>query len=329
VALAGRAAPAAETLSDADRVLLNDPVARGVLTILHERHRDRPTSLGAHPLLDLGIDSLEWVSLSLTIKERLGFTLGETDLANAATVRDLLQSAVARAAAVSVPTAAEAEHPARDWLAPLGPGLTLLGRVVFGLNWLVMRAFFRVHAEGLANIPRDGPWVLVANHGSDLDAPFIAAALGYRNLHRLYWSGDATRLFSRRWLSPLLRALRIFPVDDRAPSRALALAQTVLERGDRLAWFPEGWRSPDGTLQRFFPGIGELLGRVPVPVVPAYIAGSYEALPRHRRLPRPYPVRLLVGRPLTPDELGLANAKSPQEIADRLREAVDELQRQG
>jgi long-chain acyl-CoA synthetase len=297
---------------------LTNPVAGRLLTILGERHPDRPVSLDAHPLLDLGIDSLEWVALSLAIKERLGIVLGETDLADAATVRDLLKSAVARSATPATPATAEMEQPARDWLAPLGPGLALLGRLLFGLNWLVMRAFFRVRANGLANIPRDDPWVLVANHASDLDAVVIAAAIGYRNLERLYWSGDATRLFSRPWLFPLVRAARIFPVDERAPSRALALAETVLRRGDRLVWFPEGWRSPDGTLQRFFPGIGELLIRAPVTVVPAYITGSFEALPRYRRLPRPHRVTVTIGTPLAPGGLGLAAV----DIADSLRKAV-------
>jgi long-chain acyl-CoA synthetase len=324
-ALAGRAAPAAETLSDADRKLLVDPIAGQLLAMLGQREPDRPVSLGAHPLLDLGIDSLEWVSLSLTIKERLGIVLGETDLANAATVRDLLKCAVARSGEPVTLTVPETELMARDWLAPLGPGLTMLGRILFGLNWLVMRTFFRVRAEGLANLPTDGPWVLVANHASDLDALFIAAALGHRNLRRLYWSGDATRLFSRPWLFPLLRAIRIFPVDDRAPSGALALAQTALEHGDRLAWFPEGWRSPDGTLQRFFPGIGELLIRAPVPVVPAYIAGSFEAMPRHRRLPRLHRVTITIGTSLSPEELAVRKGPMAQEIADALRRAVARL----
>jgi long-chain acyl-CoA synthetase len=186
-----------------------------------------------------------------------------------------------------------------------------------------MRTFFRVRAEGLANLPKDGPWVLVANHASDLDALFIAAAIGYGNVRRLYWSGDATRLFSRPWLFPLIRAVHIFPVDDRAPSRTLTLAETVLRCGDRLVWFPEGWRSPDGTMQRFFPGIGELLGRVPAPVVPAFIAGSFDALPRHRRLPRPHRVTITIGRPLAPDGLG----RTAVEIADSLREAVAHLAR--
>ena len=325
-ALAGRATPSAK-LSDSDRDLLRNPVAERLLAILGERDPDRPISLDAHPLLDLGIDSLEWVSLSLAIKERLAVVLEETDLANAATVRDLLKNAIARSAAPAAPTPPQAAHPAQEWLAPLGPGLTILGRLLFGLNWLVMRAFFRVRADGLANIPADGPFVLVANHLSDLDALFIAAAVGYGNLRRLYWSGDATRLFARPWLFPLLRAAHIFPVDDRAPSRALALAETVLRRGDRLVWFPEGWRSPDGTLQRFFPGIGELLDRIPAPVVPAYIAGSYEALPRHRRLPRPWPVTIFVGRSLSPEELALAKGRPPQEIAERLRQAVAELEK--
>jgi long-chain acyl-CoA synthetase len=324
-ARAGKPAASPQAPGPADRELLGHPVARELLTLLGKRHPDRPVSLDAHPLIDLGIDSLEWVSLSLAIKERLGIVLDETDLANAATVRDLVKSAVARSASTEATTAPEAERLARDWLAPLGPGPSMLGRVIFGLNWLVMRAFFRVRAEGLGHIPADGPWVLVANHGSDLDALLLAAAIGYRNLQRLYWSGDATRLFARPWLFPLIRAVRIFPVDDRAPSRALALAESVLRRGDRLAWFPEGWRSPDGTLQRFFPGIGELLHRMPVAIVPAYIAGSYEALPRHRRLPRPHRVTIHIGRPVPPAELGNAGARSPQEIADRLRQAVAEL----
>src|SRR5262249_24033588 len=153
-----------------------------------------------------------------------------------------------------------------------------------------MHAVFAVRVKGREHIPAAGAYVLVANHGSDLDAFLLAAAIGYRNLRRLHWSGDATRLFVRPRLFPLLRAMHVFPVEDRAPSRALALAETVLRRGDALVWFPEGWRSPDSRLQRFFPGVGELVGRVAVPVVPVYIAGSFEALPRHRAVPRPHRV---------------------------------------
>ena len=59
----------------------------------------------------------------------------------------------------------------------------------------------------------------------------------------------------------LARALRVFPVDERAPATTLAYGEAVLRRGNALVWFPESWRSPDGELQAFLPGIGHLLAR--------------------------------------------------------------------
>jgi hypothetical protein len=41
----------------------------------------------------------------------------------------------------------------------------------------------------------------------------------------------------------------------------------------------------DGHLQHFLPGIGKLLLTVPVSVVPLYIEGTFEALPRGRHVP--------------------------------------------
>src|SRR6185312_717070 len=95
-----------------------------------------------------------------------------------------------------------------------------------------------------------------------------------------------------------------------------------------LMWFPEGWRSPDGRLLPFLPGIGEVLQRVEAKVVPLYIAGSFEAMPRGARLPRPRPVRIVIGQPMPPSALaesGGVGEGTAQQIADRLRHAVAAL----
>jgi long-chain acyl-CoA synthetase len=99
-----------------------------------------------------------------------------------------------------------------------------------------------------------------------------------------------------------------------------------------LVWFPESWRSPDGTLQRFLPGIGWLLAQIRVPCVPIHIAGSFAALPRGHRWPKPGKIRISVGQPLLPEKLDelLAGPSSPhQRVADALREAVAELSATG
>jgi long-chain acyl-CoA synthetase len=103
----------------------------------------------------------------------------------------------------------------------------------------------------------------------------------------------------------------------------------VLARGDILIWFPEGWVSPDGRLQRFRPGIGKLLTDVAAPVVPTYIGGTFEAMPRGRRWPRRHPIRVAFGAPVTVDALEAAGTGDSREerIANALRDQVAALAR--
>jgi long-chain acyl-CoA synthetase len=107
-------------------------------------------------------------------------------------------------------------------------------------------------------------------------------------------------------------------VEERAPGQAIAMARAVLARGDGLVWFPESWRSPDGQLQRFLPGIGLVLdGIADVTVVPAHITGAFEAMPRDARLPRRHPVRIAFGAPVQAATLAGA-AADPRQRAEEL-----------
>jgi 1-acyl-sn-glycerol-3-phosphate acyltransferase len=62
--------------------------------------------------------------------------------------------------------------------------------------------------------------------------------------------------------------------------------------------FPEGSRSRDGKMARFKPGLGMLVAETPAPVVPCFIAGTFDALPAHKKIPRPAPVRIAIGSAL-------------------------------
>ena len=323
--------PALRAPTPDDEALLAQPRARRLYDVLLARYPNRSISLEASPQLDLGIDSLEWISLSLAL-EQGGLSLSEKAFADAITVRDLLHAANRDAAATEDHAASkEQEIIERHWLAPTGGGLRTLGFVVYLVNWFLMRLLFRLRVEGSENLPTKGPYVLVANHGSDLDAPVIIAALSYRRARRLYWAGDAARLFRRRWLNPLWRALHVLPADDRLPSRTLAFGEAVIERGDDLAWFPEGWRTPDGRLQHFLPGIGQILVRTRVPAIPIYVSGTFEALPRNRVIPHLLPVRVVIGRPLAGYALrpsGPEEKAGHQHIADELHQAIAALESQ-
>lgn len=113
---------------------------------------------------------------------------------------------------------------------------------------------------------------------------------------------------------------RVLPIDpDRGAFGSLAVAAAALERGERLVWFPEGRRSPDGKLQPLRPGLGLLMSRFPRPIVPVHIEGSFAAWPVGRRLPRPHRVQVFFGEPLDPKTL---QAPDGAVSAERISAAV-------
>jgi long-chain acyl-CoA synthetase len=304
-------------LSDADRALLAQSPAREIWAWLAARYPDHELALDLSPQLDLGIDSLEWVTMTLEIAERFGVRLTEQDAADASTLRDLLARASAKEAA-SPKSPASLTPGQRAWLDPPEGGLRAAGVLLNAVNIALMRGIFRLRVAGLEHVPTRGPFVIACNHLSDLDPLVVAAALGRARLERIWWGGDVGRLFESGTGRALARIAHIFPVDERAPATAIALGEEVLRRGNALVWFPESWRSPDGTLQEFRPGIGHLLNRIPAPVVPARIAGTFEAMPRGQRVPRPTPVSIVFG--------AATNASgSPTQIAAALHDAVAAL----
>ena len=320
----GRAERAAAPLTDADRALLADPLATELLAWLRARHPRQPIDLDTSPQLDLGIDSLAWITITLELAERFGIALTDEDGAGIVSVRDLLQRALARSRAPEPAAAGTLSESDRAWIGARSPGERVVGKETHALNAAVARLAFGLRVEGRELVPDSGAVVIAANHASDLDPPMLAAALAPRLRSRLWWSGDVGRLFGSAASRAFSRAVRIFPVRERAPSATLAFARELLGRGEILAWFPESWRTPDGALQPFRPGIGHLLLAADAAVVPCFIAGTYEAWPRHRRWPRPARVTVRFGAPIAGREL--AALGTAEAIAARLRDAVAALQ---
>jgi long-chain acyl-CoA synthetase len=199
--------------------------------------------------------------------------------------------------------------------------------VIYGLGWVIARVFFRLRVRGLGYVPKSGPLIIVPNHVSDLDPFVIGAALSYGHLRQTYWGADRDRAYKTAWRRLLGRAAHLFPVDDRAPAASMALAEHVLARGNILIWFPEQWRSPTGELQRFLPGIGMLVGSSGAKVVPAYIHGTFAAMPRGRRLPRLAPVEITFAPPIANADLAAPGADEGDyaRIAEALFDAVARL----
>lgn len=323
--------PAGVTTAE-DQTLLDDPKLRPVWDWLQARFAGRALDLDTSPQLDLGIDSLGWVALSLDIKRQFGIELSEEAVARIVTLRDLLRAvaqAPAAAAAPEAPPARDAAEEMRALLAPPGFLRRTAALALFAAVWIAARLLFRLEAQGAEKIPASRPLIIAANHASDLDPFVLAASLPLSLLQDCYWGGDAARLFGTRARRAFARTVHVFPIDDRAPLASLARARAVLEAGKALIWFPESWRSPNGALQRFLPGVGRLLRETEAAVVPAYISGTFAALPRHARRPRLVPVRVTFGALLSFQALrAKAGENTDSALANALREEIAKLAQQ-
>jgi long-chain acyl-CoA synthetase len=320
-----------DAMAPEDRQLIEDPVALQVWNWLAGRFPAVRLTPDTNMALDLGLDSLEWMTLTLELRDRIGIDLPEDAVSRVATVRDLLREAVEaeQTAAAAVDPAVRLTHPEElldpqqaYWLTARNVLVRGLGSLLHGIDRLVMRAFFDLEVRGIEQVPAQGPWVMTPNHVSLLDPPALFAALPRGILNQTCWGGWTGIMFRNPLMRLLSRATRVLPIDQSSrPLANLALGAAALARGQNLVWYPEGGLSRDGTLKPFQPGIGLILTAHPVPVIPVRIKGSFEALPRGARWPRRNRISIAFGVALDPERLA-----GRSEGADRFRQIAGALQ---
>lgn len=194
--------------------------------------------------------------------------------------------------------------------------------LVAALSWPVLKTLFRHRATGIANVPRDGGFVIAANHWSNLDPWPLALAFFPRHFFRFMAKAE---LF---WfpLGAVITAGGGFRVrrgerDEGAMDTAVALAK----EGHVVVMFPEGTRRRKGVRKkneaRWHTGAARIALDAGVPLVPAGITGT-------DRLARLGPLRVAYGLPIEFDDLSSLSAADAAQVAtDRLQEAITELER--
>jgi 1-acyl-sn-glycerol-3-phosphate acyltransferase len=158
-------------------------------------------------------------------------------------------------------------------------------------------------------VPPTGPVVLAANHASFMDPPLVGSA-ARRDIHYL----ARESLFRWPGIGALLRSVNAVPVDrDAGAVSGLRVILERLERGEAILLFPEGTRTYDGNLLPAQAGIGLVVVKAAVPVVPVRVFGTFEAYSRKMRLPRCRPVVVKFGKAISfaPQ---IEEAKSPTRL---------------
>jgi len=200
--------------------------------------------------------------------------------------------------------------------------MTLFYKTVCFLFYTYYRLFHRFQIEGLENVPKEGAFLLASNHLSFLDPPALGCRLP-RNLH--YFARDS--LF-KGLLGMFIRSLNSIPVNrSQLDLATLRRVLKVLKDGHPLLVFPEGTRSEDGRLGEGKKGVGMLVAKSQVPVLPARVFGSYEIMGKGKAVPRiGRKLRLRYGPLLKFSELdpggkgGERYEKISQSVMDAIRE---------
>jgi 1-acyl-sn-glycerol-3-phosphate acyltransferase len=207
---------------------------------------------------------------------------------------------------------------------------------VYWLSLILLTLGFSLRMKGSRRVPRTGPVLVLANHGSFFDPPL----LGVVSPRPLVYLARKT-LFQPPWFGWLIHSLNAEPIDQEGSAKGgLQSALKRLQAGDAVVVFPEGTRTETGALSPLKPGVLLLMKRVRVTIVPVGIAGAFEALPYWEKVPKLSPllgtatrssIAVVVGRPIDsrhyegmPREKALADLTA---VLQGLKDQAEQLRR--
>ena len=145
-------------------------------------------------------------------------------------------------------------------------------------------------------LPERGGGLILSTHQSVLD-PVLIGMICNRRLNYL----ARKTLFRKKLFAAAIRHLDAIEIDREGGGiEGLKESLKRLRRGELVLMFPEGTRTEDGEVQSVKPGFISLARRSRVPIIPIAIVGAWEALPRGTKFPLSRPIKIVVGKPITP-----------------------------
>jgi long-chain acyl-CoA synthetase len=291
--------------------------------------------------LDIGLDSLSKIELTVAIEKEFSLKLPEDFMSGIQTVRELVEKI--KEQAITGAQAGAAGRTGWEEILSAGPSEKDLEAVslvrpesrmiptflAHTFLKILFKLFFRLEVKGVENVPSDGNFILAANHSSYLDGPALILALPFSRFRNIYSLG-LSDFFAGFLKSRFAKIAHVIPIDSASYlSKALQMSAYVIKNGRSLAVFPEGGRSFDGNLMEFKKGVGILAVEMGIPVVPVLVQGALEALPRSAAFPKFKKITVTLGKPLLASEIDFSKKKEGvddyQYFADTLRERVREL----
>ena len=184
--------------------------------------------------------------------------------------------------------------------------------ILFRAHCLLARLLYRIKTTNAHVLPKDKGYIICANHVSNIDYLWVAQSLDKAQFLK-FGCMAKKELFKNSFITNLLKELcGMIPIDRGGNNyEAIKACKKQLEQQWGLLIHPEGTRSHDGQLGAFKKGAATLAKEAGVPIIPVYIKGGYEILPRGKKIPKlfnwqekcRYEVEVIYGAPINPENL--------------------------
>jgi long-chain acyl-CoA synthetase len=282
-------------------------------------------------LSDLGFDSLMFVELATAIENAGGSISAPERFNEIQDLRELL-SVVNRRPSASAKREIRPEERKKDDEIHIPAFVRTAGTKAGDfLQRFLYDQFLRTHYEGRSNIPPHTNFIVAANHCSHLDMGLTKMALGDYGTDMVALAA-ADYFFDTKYKRAVMENFtNLVPMERTGSLRqSLRHAKSFLDRGYNALIFPEGTRSMTGVLADFKPVVGYLALHARVGILPMFLDGTYEAMPKGTTIIKNRDVGARIGHFLSYEELeemtkGMARAEAYRLIAARVRHEVVNL----
>jgi 1-acyl-sn-glycerol-3-phosphate acyltransferase len=169
----------------------------------------------------------------------------------------------------------------------------------------------KVRMDGLEELNGKGPYIFMSNHQGSYDIFALLAHLPFQ----FKWLAKK-ELFSIPFFGWTMAAAGYISIDrkgTRQTVKALNEAAEKIREGMSVVIFPEGSRSPDGSIQPFKKGGFTLAIKSGVPIVPIAITGTREIMPKDKLTAASGQIRIRMSPPIEIKNYSLKDRKSLME----------------
>ena len=283
---------------------------------------------------DLGFDSLLVAELVVALEKAGHVPPDEARIASIGTARDLLNAlGLSEQRHLSRSSHTVEEKKSEEIEVPASVAAAGRAAIDFAQKAL-FNGLFDIEVSGKGLVPSHAPFLVAANHNSHLDVGLVKLALGDEG-EKLASLAARDYFFDNPWKRAWFgNFTNLVPLDRKGSLKeSLKTAARTLELGYHLLIFPEGTRSPDGKLQEFKPAIGYLSLTAGADILPVFIDGAHQAMPKGAFAPDPRKRKKLlvrVGPPLLVAALrqatqGMSRSAAHREVTRLVQKSIEAL----